>query len=73
MEFVDIPILQMMLLTIVFLSLFVEIKMGGMGPDWHIPIGYCVYSYRDFAANGGTSGRTRCRGHALQCGAGSWR
>ena len=31
MEFVDIPILQMMLLTIVFLSLFVEIKMGGMG------------------------------------------
>lgn len=31
MEFVDIPILQMLLLTIVFLSLFVEIKMGGMG------------------------------------------
>ncbi|MBR6267201.1 MAG: serine protease [Selenomonadaceae bacterium] len=31
MEFVDIPILQVMLLTIVFLRLFVEIKMGGMG------------------------------------------
>ena len=31
MEFVDIPLLQMLLLTIVFLCLFVEIKMGGMG------------------------------------------
>lgn len=31
MEFVDMPVLQMMLLSIVFLCLFVEIKMGGMG------------------------------------------